>query len=366
MKILYVITGLGMGGAEAITIDIANVMSARGHEVAIMYLTGENLQMHRLNPNLKVIGLEMQKTPIGLLFALYRAHKWINKFSPDIVHGQMVHANFFCRVLRLFCRIPYLICTEHNKNIEGKMRMWLYQFTDRLSDLNTNVSEEATSYFISKKAFNPSKTITMYNGVDLSKYVKDTEQRETLRKNYDISSGEFLFLNIGRLTKAKDQETLIKAFSILCEKGLLVKLMIVGKGDEENTLRKLISNLALSDRGLLAGAHNDGCPCYSKSDCFVLSSLWEGFPMVLIEAMSMELPVVTTECGREAINDEKYVCPSHDAKLLADKMISMYQISVEDRKGIGRVNRNKALRFDLNRVCDQWERIYSHSDKVLI
>lgn len=362
MKILYVITGLGMGGAEAITIDIANAMLSRGQQVAIMYLTGENQQKHRLNPGLEVVGLNMKKTPIGLIQALFHACKWIKSYSPDVVHGQMVHANLFCRILRLFVKIPYLICTEHNKNIEGKMRMWLYRLTDRLSDLNTNVSEEATSYFIAKKAFNPSKTITMYNGVDLSKYARDVSQRTMLREKYGITSNEFLFLNIGRLTKAKDQETLVKAFSILCEKGLSTKLIVVGKGDEEHTLQQLISKLALSDKCILAGVHNDVCQFYSSADCFVLSSLWEGFPMVLIEAMSMELPVVTTECGREAIGDEKYVCPSHDAKLLAEKMISVYNLSVEDRLEVGRANRNKALKFDLNKVCDQWEELYSQSD----
>lgn len=361
MKILYVITGLGMGGAEAITIDIANVMSARGHQVAIIYLTGENAQVHRLNPHLKVIGLNMHKTPVGMLTALCRASKCIKKFSPDVVHGQMVHANIFCRILRLFCKIPYLICTEHNKNIEGKMRMWLYRITDRLSDLNTNVSEEATSYFVAQKAFNPSKTITIYNGVDLSKYAKDELHRESLRKKYGVSSKEFLFLNVGRLTKAKDQETLIRAFSTLCDKGYLAKLIIVGKGDEKNVLQQLISKLALSDKCILAGVHNDVCQFYSSADCFVLSSLWEGFPMVLIEAMSMELPVITTECGREAIGNEKYVCPSGDVKMLAEKMMFVYNLSYEERMKIGKDNRKRAFKFDLHNVCNYWEQLYSQS-----
>lgn len=351
-----------MGGAEAITVDIANVMSTRGHQVAIMYLTGENLQKHRLNPNLKVIGLNMQKTPIGMISALQHAKKWINTFSPDVVHGQMVHANIFCRILRLFCRISYLICTEHSKNIESKMRMWLYRITDRLSDLNTNVSEEATAYFISKRAFNPYKTITVYNGVDLSKYTRDASQRETIRMKYGISDDEFLFLNIGRLTKAKDQETLIKAFAILHDKGISSQMMIVGKGEEENSLQQLISDLALSDKCILVGAHNDVCPFYSSADCFVLSSLWEGFPMVLIEAMSMELPVVTTECGREAISDEKYICPSYDATSLAEKMITIYNLSVKERMKIGKENRSKALKFELSSVCNQWEKLYSQLD----
>lgn len=150
MKILYVITGLGMGGAEAITIDVAQKMLERGHEVAVLYLTGDNLQQHRIKLQMEIIGLHMKKSPIGFLRALKQARIYVNMFSPNVVHAQMFHANLFCRILRLFTRMPFLICTEHNRNIEGAIRMKLYRLTDCLSDMNTNVSEEATNYFIDK------------------------------------------------------------------------------------------------------------------------------------------------------------------------------------------------------------------------
>lgn len=173
MKILYVITGLGMGGAETITIDVAQKMLERGHEVAVLYLTGDNLQQHRIKLQMEIIGLHMKKSPIGFLRALKQARIYVNMFSPNVVHAQMFHANLFCRILRLFTRMPFLICTEHNRNIEGAIRMKLYRLTDCLSDMNTNVSEEATNYFISKKSFNKEKSKTIYNGVDLSKFIKD-------------------------------------------------------------------------------------------------------------------------------------------------------------------------------------------------
>ena len=67
--------------------------------------------------------------------------------------------------------MPILICTEHNRNIEEAIRMKLYRLTDCLSDMNTNVSEEATNYFNSKKSFIKEKSKTIYNGVDLSKFI---------------------------------------------------------------------------------------------------------------------------------------------------------------------------------------------------
>ena len=103
--------------------------------------------------------------------------------------------------------------------------MKLYRLTDCLSDMNTNVSEEATNYFISKKSFNKEKSKTIYNGVDLSKFIKDDNVRKAIRKEYGILEEDFLFINVGRLTKAKNQETLVKAFFQLKNKGLHVKLL---------------------------------------------------------------------------------------------------------------------------------------------
>ena len=326
MKILYVITGLGMGGAETITIDVAQKMLERGHEVAVLYLTGDNLQQHRIKLQMEIIGLHMKKSPIGFLRALKQARIYVNMFSPNVVHAQMFHANLFCRILRLFTRMPFLICTEHNRNIEGAIRMKLYRLTDCLSDMNTNVSEEATNYFISKKSFNKEKSKTIYNGVDLSKFIKDDNVRKAIRKEYGILEEDFLFINVGRLTKAKNQETLVKAFFQLKNKGLHVKLLIVG---------------------------------YNAADCFVLSSLWEGFPMVLIEAMATELPIITTECGREAVSDNNYIVSAENSFLLSEKMESIYNMNLSDRIQLGISNRNHVKRFDINIICSQWEDIYS-------
>lgn len=153
MRILYCITGLGIGGAEAIIIDIANRMAIAGHDVTLIYLTSENKQLGRIDERLQIIGLGMLKNPISFIKAQQRTRDFIKQWQPDVVHANMVHANLFCRILRLHCKISLLICTEHTKNIEGNLRMWMYRFTDWLSDVNTNVSEEATSSLYNRNHF---------------------------------------------------------------------------------------------------------------------------------------------------------------------------------------------------------------------
>ena len=123
MKILYVITALGVGGAEIVTINIANQIVSRGYGVTILHLREMNNLKSYIDPRVQTVTLSMTKSPVSFIKALFRASKFIKRWKPDIVHGQMFHANLFCRILRVFLRFPVLITTEHNKYIGGRLRM---------------------------------------------------------------------------------------------------------------------------------------------------------------------------------------------------------------------------------------------------
>lgn len=108
------------------------------------------------------------------------------------------------------------------------------------------------------------------------------------------SSDEKIFINIGRLSLEKDQEKLIKAFSLVVETNKNVKLLIVGEGYLEIHLSKLIDNLGLQNHVFLLGYRNNPFPLLSNSDCFVLSSNHEGYPTVLIESLTLDVPIIAT------------------------------------------------------------------------
>ena len=153
MKILYVITALGVGGAEIVTINIANQIVSRGYGVTILHLREMNNLKSYIDPRVQTVTLSMTKSPVSFIKALFRASKFIKRWKPDIVHGQMFHANLFCRILRVFLRFPVLITTEHNKYIGGRLRMVLYRITDFLTDLNTNVSKRQLNSLLSVSHF---------------------------------------------------------------------------------------------------------------------------------------------------------------------------------------------------------------------
>lgn len=100
MKILFIITGLGMGGAERQVCELADQFSVMGHQILLISMTGETVNLPR-SKSIEVVSLNMGKNPIGIIRAYLKAHVLVKEFQPDVVHSHMVHANIFARILRL-------------------------------------------------------------------------------------------------------------------------------------------------------------------------------------------------------------------------------------------------------------------------
>ncbi|RZG87013.1 glycosyltransferase [Acinetobacter sp. WCHAc060033] len=356
MKILYLITGLGGGGAEKVVADLADQMSLRGHSVKIAYLKGEVVvQPENKSIELIYLGLESLKdTKIAYL----NYKKIILEFAPDVVHSHMVHANLFARLARKFYSVPKLICTAHNSNEGGRLRMLFYRYTNYLSDFNTNVSREATEKFIKLKAFTKS-AITIYNGINLDKFYNNNN----LNKNNFTQNGEKLILAVGRFNLQKDYPNLLIAIRKLKETDQLkFKLIIAGDGELRTLIEKSIVEFDLIDDVILLGRRDDIPDLMSIADVFVLSSAWEGFGLVVAEAMACETFVVATDCGgvKEVMGGFGQLVPIKNSDILAEKL--QYALNLSTRERL--TNNKNALKyvqdnFDLRHIIDQWLSIYA-------
>ena len=352
MKVLYVITGLGLGGAEKVVADLADQMSTLGHEVKIAYLTGEVL----VRP--KDINVDILPLSLNSLYGLYSASKKYKKliqdFQPDVVHAHMIHANIFVRINRIGCPVPKLICTAHNSNEGGKFRMMAYRLTNFLSDFNTNVSQEATESLISKGAFNYSNLITVYNGIDLSKF--------KLFKA-DKKNDEIMILSVGRFNEQKDYPNLFKAIKILKDNNVIekVKFYIAGEGHLRPQLEQLIVDLGISDSVDLLGKRSDIPSLLNKADFFVLSSRHEGLPTVVIEAMACETFVVATDCGgsAEILGETGILVPIQNSEALAKGLEQAMSLTEDQIRNNGKLARERVEKlFSLEASVNKWLALY--------
>lgn len=352
MKILYVITGLGLGGAEKVVCDLADQMSNLGHRVIVAYLTGEILVRPK-NLNIDIVFLELNN--LSQLYSSSRRYrKLIQDFQPDIVHAHMVHANIFSRLNRIGCKIPKLICTAHNSNEGGKLRMLAYRLTNFLSDFNSNVSQEATESLISKGAFNQNNLTTVYNGIDLSKF----KSFKTKKKNEEI-----MILSVGRFNEQKDYPNLFKAIKILKDNNLIekVKFYIAGDGELRPYLEKTIEDLGINNNIVLLGKRSDIPELLNQSDYFVLSSRHEGLPTVVIEAMACETFVVATDCGgsAEILGETGVLVPIENSEALAKGLEQAMKLTEDQIRKNGKFARKRVEKlFSLEASVNKWLALY--------
>lgn len=364
MKILLVTTGLGMGGAEKQVLDLADEFVTLGHQVMVMSLTGDKV-ITTQSKEVQFTELFMPKTPIGLIKALCNARKCIQSFKPDVVHSHMVHANIFSRILRLFTKIPMLVCTAHSTNEGGKGRILAYRYTNFLADINTNVSDEAVEAFIRDGAVKSNQMITVANGFDVKRFVYSSQAREEKRQQLNITDDTFLYMAVGRLEEPKDYPNMLNAMAEVVkaatEEGKKVKLAIIGQSYLEQKLKQLSNDLGLKDYVVFLGLQRNVERWLSAADCFVLSSEYEGFCLVTAEALLTECLVVATDCGgvKEGVGDGGFVVPPKNSEALALAMIKASNISKQERATIIKRGRDRIIKYySITAIANKWLNIY--------
>lgn len=362
MKIFFLVTGLGVGGAEQQVISLADELAVLGHTVSLCYITGE-AKLRPTAPSVRLIPLQAKKNPWSLTVAFYRLIKVINQLKPDIIHSHMVHANLMARMAKLFVnKKTVLVCSAHNKNEGGKLRMLAYRLTDGRADLSTNVSQEAVDVFVAKKATKQDRMLVMHNGIDTTKFSFDKEHHNSLRSEWQVTDETKVLLAIGRLTAAKDYPNLLTAFSLL-PKSADRLLLIVGTGQEryKSHLHALAAQLNIADSVRFLGIRQDISGLLSAADLFVLASEWEGLPLVVAEAMSCEQLIVATDSGgvKEMLADTGFLVPIKQPILLAESIENALSLSSEARIELTKKARQRVLmHYNIEQITQQWLTLY--------
>ncbi|MCD1124781.1 glycosyltransferase [Jinshanibacter sp. LJY008] len=360
MKIMYFITGLGVGGAERQVCNLADGMSKLGHSVTIISLNG-NVILKPNDKKINIISLNIKKNPWGIFIALLKAREVINKIIPDVVHSHMYHANIFVRMLRIITPIRKLINTSHSNNEGGKMRMFLYRVTKCIPDLSTNVSNSAVNSLLNHNAVDNDKIITVYNGISSCEFSFSESERNLKRKELGVDERTKLILSVGRFTQAKDYPNLLYAIKCVFQKIPDIKVVIIGDGELKPDIQKLAEELGLTNLIYFLGVRNDIPGWMSAADLFVLSSAWEGFGMVVAEAMLCERLIVATDSGgvKEVLGEQGFLVEPGNSEKLACAMVHALELPAEESLILMKKARmHSHENFDLNKIIERWLSIY--------
>lgn len=338
---------------------LADAMVAKGHHALIIYLVGQATVLPS-SPEVKVVGLSLSSARQAFR-ALLELRTLLIDFRPDVVHSHMVHANILARLVRLVTPIPRLICTAHNTDEGGRLRMLAYRLTDRLADISTNVSEEAVQAFIKSKAVARGRMQTVHNGIPTAIFRFDAHGRERIRQELGTPPDTQVILAVGRLEEQKDYANLLHAVAQMEREKSGFVLWIAGDGPLRQKLLELADTLGVSHRIRFLGVRLDVPKLMSAADVFVLPSAWEGFGLVVAEAMACERVVVATDCGgvREVVGDTGYLVPTRNPQALAAALTKAMALPPSEKSRLGRLARQRVeTHYSLDQAVEKWASLY--------
>jgi len=298
MKILHLISSGGFFGAENVLLKIACLFNQGENQSIVCAFDDER------NPHLEVIekakGLGLPthtinnkgRFDIGVIFKLKR---YLTENKINILHTHNYKSDIIGAFAAKLAGMS-LVCTAHGFT-DVTSTVSAYEKIDRFIlkfwfDRVVVMSDK----MLPKLSENKKKVI--HNGIDVSLYEKSAlEYRNEIRKKYGIESGEILIGTVGRLSKEKNQLLFLKALKQVMKKHPNVKALIVGDGPEKDSLLKYVDDEDLKENIIFPGIINDILPVYQALDIFVLSSITEGVPITILEAMASKVPVIATNVG---------------------------------------------------------------------
>jgi glycosyltransferase involved in cell wall biosynthesis len=363
MRILLLSTSMGMGGADKLLLFAAQDMRSRGHEALIVSLTPLGpMGLEARSLGIPIESLEMRRgfpDPRGLV----RLVKLVQAWRPDVLHSHMIHANLMARVLRLFVPLPALVSTIHNIYEGGPLRMAAYRLTNGLVDAMTIVSQTAADRFVTEGIVPKDLLRVIPNGLDIEPYQNvPAGARQSLRRSLGLER-EFVWLAVGRFQPGKDYPNMVRAFARVRQQHPGATLLLVGRGPLQGETEALARARGLGVDVRFLGVRQDVAELMSAADGYVMSSAWEGMPVVLLEAAAAGLPIVSTDVAgnSEVIGDGEggFLVPPRDPESLAIAMLRLMDLPESQRRAMGERGRERVRsHFGLGQMVGRWEALY--------
>lgn len=302
--IAHVLYSLGTGGLERFAVTLIN-NTAESYRHAIVCLT-ESGPMYREIADPSVPCLALHKKP-GKDWGLYpKFWRTLRRLKPDLVHSYNIGTLDLAPVAKL-AGVRCVVHAERGRDIADpngerrkyrRLRRWVSPFVTRYLP----VSRDLESWLVDSVGIDRLKVVYIPNGIDVRKFTASSGRagERSLLRDF-APPGTLLIINVGRLDAVKDQEGLIDAFHVLCQRdpqtAVRLRLAIIGEGEEYVRLQQQIVDFGLSSQVRLFGNRDDVPALLGEADVFVLSSVAEGMPGAVLEAMASGLPVVATRVG---------------------------------------------------------------------
>lgn len=316
--------------------------------------------------------LRREIRPWSDLVALIKLLRLMLQWRPDIVHTHTFKAGALGRVAARLARVPVVVHTFHGHTFHGywgcvgsTLVVWLERLLARLTDVIVTVSETVRSDLVRRKIKTPDKIRVVQLGLDLRPFIECAQRRGEFRAALGFPPDLPLVGIVGRLVPVKNHVLFFEAARLMVESGFAGAFVVVGGGELDAALRRTVVEFGLKERVHFVGWQRDLPRIYADLDVLVNSSINEGTPVAVIEAMAAGVPVVATAVGGvpDMIDPgvTGFLTPPNDPLALA--------AGIKDALGAGAALRDEARRVArerysldglLTRTTELYDSLLSH------
>lgn len=364
-KIVFLIDGLGLGGAERTTVQLAvGLKKNHGYNTAVIavprttFLTTHNSALRGCFDELVEAGIPVTVFPKKSRFPLRfisRLSQLIADMQPDIVHTQLFTADTLGTLAAHRAGVPVVVSTEQNINVdEGKVKEWCKSYTHRFHADVACISEAVRAYVQHTSSSTQKMTLPIiHNAVDIERFAAIPVERPA--RAVPVLS------IVGRLVPQKGHVDMLRVLSRVT---LPFTLRIVGSGPLESEIRSTLEQYGLSDRVTMEPARRDVESVYADSDILLFPSRWEGLGIVALEASASACPIIASNVDglKEVVrNDETGLCVDMQNE---DQVLHAVNLLIRDRSlrerygAAGRVFVTQ--HFSVERMLAQYDAWYTN------
>lgn len=353
--IALVAASMRMGGAERMTLNLAAEFARRGHRVDLVLIDRSGPLLDRVPPDVRVVGLGgvRARQVVG------RLRSYLKRERPDALLSVAFQTNILTMIASLgLRRKPRIVLSVRNsysatlaagsratRILFGLATRLLYPLADKVVGISHGCSDDVRR----NAGLSPAQVVTIYNPVLDEDFARRAAEPALPS---DKGDGErALIVTVGRLARQKDHATLLRALAMVVRQRP-ARLVLIGEGELRGELEALARALGVADHVEFAGLRDNPYPAMREADLFVLSSAWEGFGNVLVEAMAVGTPVVATDCPdgpAEILEGGKWgrLVPPGDADALAGAMLDALRSGGVDARA-------RAGEFTVGRAADRY------------
>jgi glycosyltransferase involved in cell wall biosynthesis len=297
-----------------------------------------------------------------------RLGRFLKAKGVQVVHAHQYTPFAYAAATRVFGSRPQIVFTEHGRfypdTTSRKRRVFNRVVTSR-HDRLIAVGDSVRQALIYKEGLPASRIQVIYNGIDLEPVNLTPRQRTELRGVMGATDQDFLIIQVARLDAIKDHPTALRVIAASAQENANIRLVIVGDGSEKSNIERQIVELSLNNRVTLLGKRNDVPKLLAAADAFLLTSVSEGIPVTIIEALAAGVPVVSTAVGGvpEVIENDVsgFLAPAGDVGKLAASLVRLAKDpGLRDR--FARQGAMRAIsRFSENGMIDQYANVYDEA-----